>query len=178
MGLDIATIALIGLAVTIAATAASAYMQYEKGQQEKKVAKYQARTAEQQAAYARQAAEARSRDLRERNRRIMATARANAGASGIALTAGTSPLAVLAYNAREGELDAQRAIYSGEVDASGMSGQAKLMQWSGKNAEASANAGAGTTLLSGLGSAAGGYATKGGGATGPIRVSSDAIHSR
>jgi len=167
-GMGVETVAIIAVVATVAATAVSAYAQYEQGQQAKKAAKSQTEMAEYNATLARQAGESRARDVRERNRRILATARANAGASGVALTPGTSPLAVLAYDAKEGELDALRAQYSGDVEAAGLSAQARMHRFAGKEAEHAGLVGAGTTLLSGLASAAGGVGNiyrPGGGAT-------------
>jgi Tfp pilus assembly protein PilE len=167
-GTGMEVIAVVAVVATVASTAVSAYAMYEQGQQQKKAAKAQAEMLDQQATMAKNAADARARDIRERNRRILATARANAGASGIALTAGTSPLAVLAYDAKEGELEALRAQYGGDVEAAGLSAQARMTRFAGKNAEYAANIGAGTTLISGLASASGGAYNiyrPGGGAT-------------
>jgi len=149
-------VGIIGAAVSIAATAAATYMQYEQQQQSAKAqrnaSRYNAQVAENNATLSRQAGDARADDIRERTRRLQATARANAGASGIDVTPGSSPLEVLAYNARQGELDALRAEYSGEIGAQGDEATATL-RFEGANAISTGKAQGASTILAGIGSA-------------------------
>jgi hypothetical protein len=105
--------------VAIVATAASTYIAYESSQQQasnaKKIAKYNAAVAENQATAAEQAAAADADLIRDRARRVRAAAIARVGGSGLALQG--SPLEVLAEDARQTELDALRTKHAGALRA-------------------------------------------------------------
>jgi hypothetical protein len=138
----------------VVAAAASAYMQYQMGQQQKKAAKFQSQMYERQAALQKQVGQSKADDIRARNRRMLAGIEAQAGASGVEMAPGTSPLAVMAYSAREAELDALRAQWGGDASAEASFADARMARFQGRNAEYGATMGAGTTLLSGASSAA------------------------
>jgi hypothetical protein len=142
--------------VTIAAAATSAYAQYSQAQQQAKAQKYNAKVAQNQALAAQQAAGLRADAVRERAKRIEATNVARAAGGGIVPTAG-SPLFVMADNAMQAELDAQRVQYGGEVDAMGFESQARLAKFGARRASEAGALRAGSTLLSGASSAFGAY---------------------
>src|SRR5262245_32862937 len=98
----------------IAAASIGAYAQVQSGKAQNKIGQSNAEVAAEQAKMQKMSAASRAEDIRERNRRMIAAETARASASGIALEPGTSPMAVLAYDAREGELDALRAEWSGD----------------------------------------------------------------
>lgn len=149
MGWELIVFAIVAVAA-LAASAAGAYMQYQQGQQQKKVAKYNAENMANQAERQKQLAATRAEDIRQRNRVMLAREEAAAGASGLAAEPGTSPLAVMAYDAREGELDALRAQWYGDVNAEALTANARMQRFGGANAAYAANWGAGTTLLGGV----------------------------
>jgi hypothetical protein len=62
-------------------------------------------------------------------------------------------MAVLAYDAREGELDALRAEWSGDANARATTAEASMMRMRGRHAAEAANWQAGSTILGGLGQA-------------------------
>lgn len=157
MGLAIGIAAAV---VAIASAAAAAYAQSQAGQTQAKVAQFGARQAENQALAARQAAAVKERQERERLNRVQATARARALASGVIATEG-SPLLVMMENARQAELEAQLVRFGGEIQAQGLEQESKLRTFQGRAAKRAANIGAGTTLLSGIASAAGIVAGRG-----------------
>jgi hypothetical protein len=148
--------------VMVMAAAAAAYMQYQMGQQQKKAAKANAQMLERQATLKRQIGQSRAEDIRDQNRRMLAAQQANAAAGGVDIAPGTSPLAVLSYNARAAEVDALRAEWSGDADAEASTANANMARFQGRVAEYNGTVGAGTTLLSGLSSA--GRTAYGGGA--------------
>lgn len=152
-GIDLIVYAAIAaIVISVAAAGASAYMQYQQGQQQKKVAKYNAEVMANQAERQKQLAGARAEDIRQRNRVMLAREEAAAGASGLAAEPGTSPLAVMAYDAREGELDALRAQWYGDTNAEAATANARMQRFSGANAAYAGSYGAGTTLLGGAAS--------------------------
>jgi hypothetical protein len=109
-------------------------------------AKLNAQGAEMNAGLARQAAAVQAQDIEKRGRYLMGTQLARTAASGIDPTSG-SPLQVMADSAAAEETNAQRALYQGEVSATGYFNQAKVMRYQGSQALAAGITGAGTTLL-------------------------------
>jgi hypothetical protein len=149
MGWEWIVFAVVAVAA-VAASAMSAYGMYQQGQTQKKVMKYNAEVAEEQAKMQKMVAADRAADIRARNRRMIAAETARASASGLALEPGTSPMAVLAYDAREGELDALRAEWSGDASARATTAEASMMRLRGRHAAEAANWQAGTTILGGV----------------------------
>ena len=172
-------IAVVGIAVTVAAAATSAYASYESAQQQaaaqKATGKYNAQLAENQAQQARNealnakyAAEVQAKQREDHTRRVLASQRVAAGASGI--TTEGSPLAVMMDQASQGAYEAALIRYGGETQQAGYLNQGNVFDTQGAfarfssdfSASAAEEAGAyraGTTLLSGVGSAASQYAT-------------------
>lgn len=152
-----AAIAIAGLVVTVVAAAASAYVQYEQAEQQSKVAKYNAKVAENRAIEERQRAAFAAEQQREANRRVLARQRAAYGAADVEVNAG-SPLLVMADSARQAELDAQIILSGGAARASGFTAQSNLDRFQAQNLKTAGYYGAGTTLLSGGARAYTGYA--------------------
>ena len=146
----------VGAAITIASAALSAYQIYQSGQTQGKILKYQSKSEENRATAARQAAEIRAQQDRERTDRLRATARARAAASGVESTEG-SPLMVMLENARQAEYQQSLIRYGGEVQSQDFLGQAKIRMFESRATTRAATTQAGTTLLAGVGNAAGAY---------------------
>lgn len=146
----------IAIAAAVASTAVGTYAAYQQGQQQEEAGKYNAKVARNQAIQAQQAAGMRADILRDRAARIEATNITRAAHGGIVPTAG-SPLFVMADNAQQAELDAQREQYAGEVAATGYKSQENLSLFGASNAAQAGYLRAGSTLLSGASSVAGAY---------------------
>ncbi len=149
----ISSVVVAMVVVAVVAAAASAYASYAMGQQQKKAAKRNAQMMERKAALQRQVGQSRADDIRERNRQMLAANAANAAAGGTEVAPGTSPLAAMSYTAREAELDALRAEWSGDAESEASMADAGMQRFQGRVAEYGANLQAGTTLLSGVSSA-------------------------
>jgi hypothetical protein len=137
--------------MAIAGSAVSAGGALMQGKQAQAMAEMQAQVYKRQALQESQAS-AYERD-RERHRQELAqsAARAQAGASGVALTG--SPAEVLSANARQGELDVQAMRYGTQLRSNALNTQAGISQFSGKQARQASYIAGASTLLSGVGSA-------------------------
>lgn len=126
---EAATVALIvGAVAAVAAAGVSAYATYSSYQNQQKAAKYNRQVAENQATASRQAAQIEADMRRDRARRIISAQRAEYGQAGVDVSEG-SPLLVQADTAYQGELDAQRALYGGELQATGAESQAGFFEF-------------------------------------------------
>lgn len=87
---------------------------------------------------------------KERRQQDLATAAAIAatGASGVALKG--SPTAVLAANAREGEMEIQAIGYSSQIRQNALTDQAAISRWSGGQARTASFINAGSSFVSGV----------------------------
>lgn len=138
-----------------AATAAfSAVSSIQQGQDAKRQANYQAQVAEQQAAQSRQIAAGQEDEHRRQQARLEAAGRARMGASGATMSGTPSLLAEELME--EGELQALKIRYGGDVQSARAQQEAAMMRYQGKQAERQGYTRAGASLLSGLGSAWGG----------------------
>ena len=171
-------LAIVGIAVTVAAAATSAYASYAQAEQQaasqKATGKYNAQFAENQAQQARNealnakyAAEVQAKQREDRTRRVLASERVAAGASGI--TTEGSPLAVMMDQASQGAYEAALIRYGGETQQAGYLNQGNVFdsqaafsrfgsQFGADQAEQAGVYRAGTTLLSGAASATSQYA--------------------
>ena len=149
--------AIAGVVIAIVAAAVSAYAQYEQGQTQQKIGKFNAKTAANEAQARRHAAEIERQNKREEYAAIQARNRANLGAAGVVPTEGT-PLLVQVTDAETAALNEARITYSGEVGARASEGEAIVQKFIGKRAAQQGVVQAGASLLSGVGSAVGGYA--------------------
>ena len=153
-GADIATIAAIaGAAAAAAGTGVAVYGAQQQASAARAAGKYNQRLAENQALQARYAGEQAARTQRERGRRILGMQRSIAAGAGV--TPEGSPLLVMMDTAAESELEAQKALYTGQVQADTARAQAVYARWQGQQAARGAQIGAGATLLQGFGNVAG-----------------------
>lgn len=154
-GTEVVAIAAIISAVTaVAAAGVGAYASYQQGQAQRTAARYNAALAEQQAEAQRTATAFAERQQREHDRRQIARARNLYGASGVDVGAG-SPLLVELDSVRQAEYNAQAVRYGGEARAHFLEAQGGLDRFMGQQYGRAGTLGAGYSLLSGLGSAAG-----------------------
>ena len=136
----------------IAGAAVSAVGAVSQGQAANAQAKAQSGIMAQQAASERDAAAARESDFRKSQSRSMAARRAALGASGVDQSSG-SPLLVSEDFAGETELQALRIRQGGEVNATRLEQQARLVRVGGKQAQTGGFLRAGSLLVSGSGRA-------------------------
>jgi hypothetical protein len=151
-----ATIALIGVAVSLIATAAGAYLKYEEAQGQSKILKYNAQEAQKQAEIERQKQLFQAQQQAEADRRTRASARAIGGASGVEVGEGSSLLVDL-DSARQAELNYQAIRYAGDVRVRALTAQASIDQAMAGNVATQGTIGAGATLLGGIGTASQDY---------------------
>jgi hypothetical protein len=145
----------IGLA--IASAAIGAYTSYQSGQAQKDAAKYNAKVATNNADAAVQQAQFDAQQIRSKNKRILAAQKAIYSGSGIDLASGSS--GDVAYDSSiEGEMDALKAIYTGQTNARSFAASAALDKSRASNAETIGNYGAAGSILGGASSATGIYA--------------------
>lgn len=115
----------LGTALSIGGTVLSTLGSIQESKQQAQMAQYNAAVARQNAEFSRKIAAQEAKDIRRETERRIGTARAKFGASGVVTTEGT-PLLVAETIAEEGELDALRRKFSGEVQAMGQESQARL----------------------------------------------------
>jgi cytochrome c biogenesis factor len=135
------TIALIGIGLSVG----GALME---GQQQKQMADMQAKAYEQQAQADAQAASFEQAQERHKQDLLQATARAQVGASGVAVTG--SPTEVLAANARQNQLDIKAIQYGSQIRQNNLNTQASISRSSGKQAQTASIFKAGSNLVGGL----------------------------
>ena len=143
----------IGVAAALAGAGVAAYSAVEAGHAREAAGKYNKEVAENQAQAARDQAKIAANIRETEIRRILASQTSRLGASGVIPSEG-SPLLVQMESAQQGALDVARLQYSGEVGARGYESQGILEGFYGKQARRAGNLGAGSSLLSGVGSAA------------------------
>lgn len=158
-------------AATLAGSLGQAYGAYEQGKAGKASEKYNAAVSQQDAnvakqneAIAGQAGEEQAAMVQQRTRATVGAIRANQAASGVDVNSG-SDVDVRSSASELGELDAltvrsnaTREAYGYGVQAENFEAQGTLDQFEGENDLKASEIGAGSTFLSGLGSAANNYA--------------------
>jgi hypothetical protein len=150
------------MAVTaIAGAGVAAYGSLEAGAAADKLAKYNAAQGRINADAAMRDADIRANAIRQRNRIALGKQRAALGASGVVADTG-SPLLLQLNSAAELEKDAIEAERQGGIEAGKMLQQAELDLIEGKNAKKAGKIGAVSSILKGVGSAAGAFAGGGG----------------
>jgi hypothetical protein len=137
MGADPITIA--ALAVAIAGTLSSGAMAYQQAQ-------VQAKTQEQQADFARKQSEIDANEFRRKQRRLLGTARATRGATGVDLLSG-SPLLVDDETIDEIVFQTERVRQGGDITATRLEQQASFTRAEGTSALAGSVLKAGGTFL-------------------------------
>lgn len=136
---------LIMMAVTTAISAVSAI---SAGQQQSAAANYQAQLARRDAQLSRDMATSDVTDLRRSHARALGSIRANAAASGLLADDGVALEAVLASTA-EGELEANRRKWQGDVQAQRSESEALAYEVRAREARSSGFFKAGASLLTG-----------------------------
>lgn len=167
-----AVAAYASLAATLAGTAMSVYGNIQSGKQARTAAAYNAKLAQREAGIAEmraQDAERRGAIEEDRFRRqqslLMGQQASMLAASGVELDSG-SPLQILADTAEATEVDARTIRYNSQMEAWGLrnqrdgyTAQSQLANVEGKNAKNNAYLSAGSSLISGLGTAGMHYAS-------------------
>ena len=150
------SLAVAAVVVAAAGAATTAYGQYEQGKAQKKWGSYNAALAERDAETARKNAEYEAGVQRKETQKLLSRQRALYGKSGVTLEG--SPLLLMAETAAEGELDALMIERGGRTRAQGYRSEATLSRMKGSAAKRAGYYGAGSTLLTGAGQTATGYA--------------------
>jgi hypothetical protein len=148
----------VAVAAIVVGAAVSAAAAYEQGQQQSKTANYNRRVAENQAALAKEQGKLAAESERDRQRRLLATQHVRQAASGVLTTEG-SPLVVAMDSARAAERDLQLIRFGTDVRATGWAAEAELQRSAGRWYQRAGTMNAGVSLLSGVGNAAGTYAS-------------------
>ena len=146
----------IMLIISAIGTALSAVGQYRAGQAQKKATEYNAQVAERQATAATQKAAYEEEMRREKGRKLSASQRAAAGATGITMESFSD---VFAQTALDTELDALAIRYGGDIESSRYKSEATGQRFAGTQAKKAGILSAGATLLTGAGKAYGTYKT-------------------
>jgi hypothetical protein len=146
----------IMIALTVAAAAASAYVQYSASEAQAAAMKYNAAEAERQAEMADQATRFKAQQQAEADRRKRATARAITGVSGVEVGKGSSLLSDL-DSARQAELNYQAIRYQGEGEVRALTSQRTLDLFQARSTQRQGLIGAGASLLGGAASGASQY---------------------
>ena len=148
------SMAVIGVVAVVAGTGIAAYGQYQAGQSQKAMADYNAKLARNEAIARDQATAAETERMRSEKKRMISAQRAAAGKTGAMISEGT-PLLVMAEDAGLMELDILNMKRTGAMQAQASRSEATLSKYEGKQAARAGMIGAGSTLLSGFGTAAG-----------------------
>jgi hypothetical protein len=119
-----------------------------EGQQANQMAEYQAKAYEQQAQADAQSAAFEQARERHKQDLLQSQARAQVGASGVAVAG--SPTEVMAANAREGQLDLDTLQYNSRLRQNSLGTQAAISRFSGKQAQTASYFKAGSALVSGV----------------------------
>ncbi len=148
----------IMIALTVAAAAASAYVQYSASESQAAAMKYNAAESERQAEIAAQQTKFAAQQQAEKDKRTRAAARAIQGTSGVEVGEGSSLLVDL-DSARQAELNYQAIRYQGEGQVRALTSQAQLDRFQARSTQRQGLIGAGASLLGGFSSAAGSYSS-------------------
>lgn len=144
------------IVATVAAAGVGAYASYAQGQAQKEASEFNAKVAENNAMAAEQQGQFDAQQIRDKNRRLVASQRAAYAASGVDPNSG-SPLDVYRDTKISGELEALTAIYTGRTSANAQTAQASLDRARANSASNAGTLGAASSLLGGAVSATGTY---------------------
>ena len=142
-----ATGAEVAIFAALASTAVGVYSSMAQADAQEDAARYNAAVAENDANAAAQQSQYEAQRIRDRNRRILASQRANQAKSGLALTGSFSDVQL--DSAIQGEMDALAAIYTGQINAGSAEARAQLSRMEGRAAKRAGYLGAGGSLLTG-----------------------------
>lgn len=144
---------IIGVASSLAGTAVSALGAVQAGKAQNEVAQYNAKVADNNATAERERAAYDAGLIKDERRRVIGSQRAAMAANGLEISSG-SPVAVLGDTTGQAEMDVLARLYGGESAAAAYKNDATRMRIEGKAAKQAGKIGAGTTLLTGVGSTA------------------------
>lgn len=144
---------IIGLVMSMVSAIGGAMAAKDAGEAQKNATEYNAKVMEAQAQSEREAATFEETRQREQAAKMRARQRVAYLASGVDLSEGT-PLEVLGAQAGEMEMDAMAIRYNGEVKARQSESQAGIYRVQGQQAQKAGMINAGSSLLTGFGSAA------------------------
>jgi hypothetical protein len=150
---DPATIALVGIGVSAIGTGVSAFGQISAGNAANKVAQRNAEILRRDADIAKQNAEFNAKINEKQTKARRASIRAKQGSGGAVVDEGTNLLA-LAEQEFIDDLNAQLIRRGGDIQAQGLQDQAVLTSASGTASRSAGFAGAGSSLLTGVGGSA------------------------
>lgn len=139
MGVDPASLALAAVAISTIGTVGSGVAAFQQG-------RAQAKVQEQQATFSRQQAEIDADEFRRRQRRLLGTARATRGATGVDLLSG-SPLLVDDETIDEIVFQTERIRQGGDIMGTRLEQQAGFSRAQGTSALAGSVLSAGGTFL-------------------------------
>lgn len=125
-------IAAVAAVAGLASAGVGAYQSMSNASAQSDAAKYNAQVAENNAKQAQMEADAEAQKIRSRNRRIIASQKAQFAASGVQITGTVTD--VMVDSATQGELDAMSAEYAGEVRSKALQSQAELDRKAASNA--------------------------------------------
>lgn len=152
------SLAAAALVASVAGTALSVYSQVQQSKEQKKWSEYNAAVAERDATAAQQTAEHEAGEKRKETQRLLGRQRALYGKAGVTLEG--SPLLMMEETASEGEIDALMIEREGKLLAGRYQSEAALSRMKGSAAQRAGYYGAGSSLLTGAGSAMSAYGTK------------------
>ena len=135
----------------VVGTAVSAFGAIQAGNAQNDVAKYNAQVANNNATAEQQRAAYDAGLIKDERRRVIGSQRAAMAANGLEISSG-SPVAVLGDTSGQAEMDILARLYGGESAATAYRNDATRMKIEGKAAKQAGMIGAGSTLLTGLGS--------------------------
>lgn len=135
----------------LAGTAVSAVGAIAAGNAQNDVAQYNAKIADNNATAERERASYDAGLIKDERRRVVGSQKAAMAANGLDISSG-SPLAVLGDTTGQAEMDILARLYGGESAATAYGNDATRMRIEGKAAKQAGKIGAGSTLLTGLGS--------------------------
>jgi hypothetical protein len=150
-----ATALIVGVVAAVAATAVSVVSAQRQGQAAKEAGKFNAKVAANNAKAAEQAAAYEAAQIRRKNLLRLGSQRAIGAKSGVALDSGGSLDDVIMDSSIQGELDAQAALYAGQVRATREKAAGQLSIFEGEQAESAANMQSAGAIIGGLGGVAG-----------------------
>jgi hypothetical protein len=137
----------MAVAIPFVMMAMAAYGAVKQGNEAKAVGEYNAALGLQNAAIARDQAQADAASQERHSTRVIGAMRAGYGASGVTLEG--SPLDVLESSAAEAELDRQNILYRGELRALGYNSGAELDRMRGSSGQQAGYFGAASSILMG-----------------------------
>lgn len=149
------TALVVSIVAAVAAAALSVASAQRQGRAAKEAAKFNSKVAANNAKAAEQSAAYEAAQIRRKNLLRLGAQRAIGAKSGVALDSGGSLDDVIMDSAIQGELDAQAALYAGQVRAVREKAAGQLSIFEGEQAESAANLQSAGAVIGGLGGVAG-----------------------